>query len=329
MDMLPDVALLQIFDFHVRNGYKNAWHTLVHVCRKWRAVVFGKPRRLNLQLHVRLKSKPTTPMTETLDLWPPLPIDISVFNEEIWDLDDIFTALEHNDRICELRLWRVPSRQLDQILAEMEEPFPALTQLTLEPGEDEKVIDVPASFLDGSAPSLRELSFYHIRFPELPDLLLSATHLVRLQLASIPHSGHITPEALVTCLSVLTRLEILVIGLSSPRSRPNQEMRRPPPQKRTLLPVLTKFHFRGHEKYLEDLVARIDAPLLDDLDISFFDQPQYNTPELTQFIRCTPKFKAHDEELVVLTYGDVSVTHPQTAGGTLSLKILDKFWNRF
>jgi hypothetical protein len=38
---------------------------------------------------------------------------------------------------------------------------------------------------DGSASSLRELSFYQIRFPEPSNLLLSATHLVRLQLTSI------------------------------------------------------------------------------------------------------------------------------------------------
>jgi hypothetical protein len=27
-----------------------AWHTLVHVCRKWRTVVLGSPRRLDLRL---------------------------------------------------------------------------------------------------------------------------------------------------------------------------------------------------------------------------------------------------------------------------------------
>ena len=323
--MLPDVALLQIFDFYVCEAYTGEWYTLVHVCRKWRAVVFRSPH-LNLQLHVRLKSKPTTPMADLLGLWPQFPIAISVFNEQIWDLDDIFTAFGHSYRISQLRLWRVSSRQLVRILAEMRQPFPALTELKLEPG-DEKVVDVPASFLGGSAPSLRELSFYQIRFPELPNLLLSATHLIRLQLTSIPHSGYITSEALVTCLSVLTRLEILHIGLKSPRSRPYQELRRPPPQKRTLLPVLAKFHFRGHEQYLEHLVAWIDSPLLDNLDISFFYQPLFNTPELTQFIRRTSKFNAHDEERVVSSYLDGSLTLPQTAGGTLNLKMLPKFWN--
>ena len=44
--MLPDIALLETFDFYVHDAQK--WYTLVHVCRKWRSVVFGSPRRLGL-----------------------------------------------------------------------------------------------------------------------------------------------------------------------------------------------------------------------------------------------------------------------------------------
>ena len=46
--MLPDVALLKIFDFYVE-ARADVWYTLVQVCRKWRSVAFGSPRRLNLQ----------------------------------------------------------------------------------------------------------------------------------------------------------------------------------------------------------------------------------------------------------------------------------------
>ena len=36
IDMLPDVALLRIFDFYIMNEDRiEAWHTLVHVCREW------------------------------------------------------------------------------------------------------------------------------------------------------------------------------------------------------------------------------------------------------------------------------------------------------
>ena len=48
--MLPDDVLLAIFDFCGDKYELEAWQTLVHVCRRWRSVVLGSPRRLGLQL---------------------------------------------------------------------------------------------------------------------------------------------------------------------------------------------------------------------------------------------------------------------------------------
>ena len=48
--MLPDDVLLEIFDFIVEEEGRRGkvdfekWHTLVHVCRRWRSLVFGSPR---------------------------------------------------------------------------------------------------------------------------------------------------------------------------------------------------------------------------------------------------------------------------------------------
>jgi hypothetical protein len=177
----------------------------------------------------------------------------------------------------------------------------------------------PNSFLGGSAPRLQTLILYRIPFPGLPKLLLSATHLVYLHLWRIPHSGYITPEAVATCLSVLTRLESLLVRFESPRWHPDQDSRNPRPQARSLLPVLTELQFRGVGEYLEDLLARIDAPLLDCLDITLFHQLIFNTPQVTQFISRTPKFKAQDEARVVFSDSGAWVTLPQTFDGRLHL----------
>ena len=48
------------------------WQLLVHVCRRWRNVVFGSPRRLNLQLRCTHE----TPVKDKLDVWPSLPLII-------------------------------------------------------------------------------------------------------------------------------------------------------------------------------------------------------------------------------------------------------------
>ena len=41
IEMLPEVALLNIFDFYLVEAHEiEAWHKLAHVCRQWRNIVF-------------------------------------------------------------------------------------------------------------------------------------------------------------------------------------------------------------------------------------------------------------------------------------------------
>ena len=313
VDMLPDVALLEIFDFYVSDTKARieAWHTLVHVCRKWRNVVFGSPRRLNLRLYCG----PRTPVREMLDVWPSLPIVVEAFDckIEIEDMDNIIAALEHNERIYRLDLDLFPN-----LLVMMQQPFPALTHLEL-CSDGETMPVVSNSFLGGSAPHLQEITLIGFPFPGLPKLLSTATRLVTLALGSIPHSGYISPEAMVTCLSSLTTLENISIDFESHRSRPGRRLP-PPPPTRTLLPALTRLKFRGVSEYLEEFVARIDVPLLTKLNITFFHQLIFNTPQLVQFISCIPKFETNDGDLrVVFSCIGCWVTFPQTSDGELKL----------
>jgi hypothetical protein len=315
--MLPDVALLEIFDFVTKGAWVEAWYALVHVCRKWRYAVFGSPLRLNL----RLQCSGSTPVRKTLDVWPLLPIVVLGNSNDKWGVDNIVAVLEHNDRISEFSFWSVPSSQFEKVLAAMQQPFPALTLLQLQPG-DETAPVVPASFLGGSALRLQSLFLDGIPFPGLPKLLLSATHLVLLTLWRIPHFGYISPEAMVTCLSVLTRLERLDIRFKSPQSRPDRRLLRLPT--RIVLPVLKGLWFNGVSEYLEDLVVRIDAPLLDKLTITFFHQLLFDTPRLGQFIARTPNFKTHDEARVLFSDWGVGVTLPQKLNRKLEVHILCK-----
>ena len=316
--MLPDVALLEIFEFYVINTHKiQAWHTLVHVCRKWRNVVFGSPCRLNLRLYCG----PRTPVRQTLDVWPLLPVVIQVNGADTWDNGNIIAALEHNDRISELFIdSKIPSPEREEVVAALQQPFPELKHLHFASRNETGPV-VPASFLGGSAPGLQVLGLDRILFPGLLNLLLSSTHLVHLSLWKIPHSGYISPEAMLTGLSVLTCLESLIMRFESPRSRPDRSIRRPPPRSRIILPVLTRLLFKGVGDYLEDLVARIDTPLLDKLTITFFHRLIFDSPQLSQFISRTPKFKAHGTASVDFSKYDVTVTLPQTFDGELELKI--------
>jgi len=148
-----------------------------------------------------------------------------------------------------------------------------------------------------------------IPFP-FPVLPLSAPNLVILSLHDIPHSGYYLPEAMVTCLSALTRLKHLCLAFKSPRSCPPREGPHPRPT-RSVLPALTNLAFIGVSEYLEALVARIDAPLLNQLDITFFHHLIFDTPQLAQFLSRTPKLKAYDEAHVIFSGSLVTITLPR------------------
>ena len=161
-------------------------------------------------------------------------------------MDDIIAVLERSDRVVEIELSKVNGSNLEIVLAAMQVPFPELTdlQLTSEDGNLGLVSVLPDSFLGGSARRLQSLILEGIPFPGLPKLLLSATHLVDLHLLNIPHSGYISPKAIVAVLSTLTSLKSLSLGFESPLFRPDWANRRLPPPTRSVLPVLSFFLFQ-------------------------------------------------------------------------------------
>jgi len=68
-------------------------------------------------------------------------------------------------------------------------------------------------------------------------------------------------------------------------------------------------------------VARIDAPVLDCLHITFFLQLTFDTPQLTRFISRTPHFKPQEEARVIFFNSAVVFTLPKTLDRELELGI--------
>ena len=289
IDVLPDDVLLAIFCFYVLNdpdfnvlfSYTkreiDSWQSLVHVCRRWRYLVFGSPRHLNL----RLFCIPGRSARKSLGVWPALPLLIRCTHLETeTSTDNAIAELEHSDRIHQISLGRLTTSHIETLCMAMQVPFPELEVLALSIETSCGPV-LPDSFLGGSAPRLRYLYLFGIPFSGLPNFLLSATHLVYLSLENIPHSGYISPEAMVTCLSVLTNLESLFLKFESPQSCPDQVIRCPPPPTRSVLPAFSYFSFKGVNEYLEDLVSRIDAPQLYHLLISLFNDIHFDTQNST------------------------------------------------
>ena len=322
IEILPDDVLLLIFHFDrvlSRGGFdKNGffffwrWHRLVHVCQRWRTVVFASPNFLEL----RVVCAPWT-RAELTSIWPPLPIIIKNDNVSVHDGYDFNAAIVHPNRVREIDLINLQDLPLQRLVSAMQEQFPTLIHLNLH-SSGHNTCPLSNGFL---APRLRYLMFHNIPFPALPKFLLSTTDLVRLTLVDIPDSGYFSPELIVTGLAVLANLKFLSICFGSHLSHP-RESQRPPPPTRIVLPALTWFAFSGDSEYSEDLVARIDAPLLGRIHIYFFHPFVYDIPQLAQFMRRTTRFRTLNEAHV--NFDDLGVEV-----GSLSLRSSRTFDEEF
>ena len=286
ISVLPDNVLLEMFFFYKEtNGTLHlpwGWHLFAHICRRWRQVVFGSPVRLDLRIFCTSR----TPVGKNLGIWPALPIliDFNYYSNRrnsntTSNEDNIITALKHVDRVCDIRLSPTGS-ELEKISTAMQEPFPVLTSLYIA-SDDGNAPVLPAEFLGGSAPCLRNINLSGIPFPAIPTLLLSTSDLVSLELYNIPQSGFISPEAMVVGLAALPRLKGFVMDFRSATPPPYRH----PPATRTVLPALTNFLFQGASEYLEDLVSRIDVPQLNRIHISYLNQlTEFRVDQLPMFI---------------------------------------------
>lgn len=305
IDLLPDELLLGIFDHIRRSGIKLElsrlpvwkWHVLVHVCRRWRYIIFTSP----LSLDINLLCTYGTPVGKYLACWPALPI---VVDYDCWrelaPEANIISALGHHDRISQIKLNL--SRSLwSRVANTMQESFPLLTFLSISIMGG-KGANLPRGFLGGSAPSLREIRFHGIHTIALQNLLSYTRGLVKLELIdSDVHSDQtlcILPASLVTCLAMLPSLKELSLTLTSKNAQ------FPHPDTRTVLSALSSFTFDGERTYLEDFLARIDAPGLNSIDITFQEFPDPQIPQLSQLISGTPAFRTSRFEDAKIYFDD-------------------------
>ena len=288
--ILPENILLEIFGIYVDSAawpHEDAWHTLVHVCRRWRYIVFVSHRCLKLQL--RCTNKRSAQMM--LDIWPALPIAVEFRSGMLQSqvASNIITALNQRDRIRKIDLYPIPLSLLRKI-GSIKRPLPVLTDLKLALNNEEE-LSLPDSFLGGSAPRLRSLQLIGIPFPALSNLLSSTAELVTLYISSIPHSSHTSPETMVTSLSTLTKLQSLTLGFQSSQSPADNAGRFLPLQTRIVLPALTSLYLLSYDEYLEDIVSRIDIPLLEDMTTEPFKQRVFDPRQLRDFISHMKAFK--------------------------------------
>ena len=262
------------------------WYKIVQVCRRWRYLVLGSASYLRLALLCTCG----TPVADMLLHSPPLPLVIhhNDMNNDLSaeDEEGIMLALQHHDRVRRISL-RIPVPSLQKVVVAIDVEFPALELLIIKPPlEQNGRLSLPPTF---EAPQLRHLSLNYFTSPFGSPLLMSAVGLVILFLPQTHASTYIQPELFLRTISFLPHLEELEIGYvcAVPNSEIESQFLHAPITTQVTLPSLRRFAFWGTSGYLETLLPHMTTPLLQALDVNFFNQLSFTVPRLLQFTIAT------------------------------------------
>ena len=282
--------------------------------------MFASPLGLALRSHHTYG----IPILNTRDCWPTLPITVNFGGSPalkpptLEDEDDIVASLKQPSRVTSISL--TVRHSLLKKFSAVKWPFSKLEDLVLL-SRDSVQLTLPSYFQWG--PRLRRLHLTGIVFPTLLQRISYSRCLVDIQLhlLEISHTiGGLSPGAFANALSRTPQLQSLSLHL------PSTTFAIPPSSgDRVLLPALTRLNLRGFNGYLEGLGARIDAPNLRDIEITFFDKSIVDVPKLREFINRIEIQKSHDRADILSSERAISISLTQPEALTcLKLQVLCK-----
>jgi hypothetical protein len=288
-------AFLKIFGYFLDSSPQN-WPTLVHTCRKWRRIVFAYKKALRLLLFCTHG----TPTLKSLDCWPALPIvvqyggSLTLNPPAPEDVDNVMAALKQSDRVISISLTITTS--LQERLSTIERPFSELENLVLLSRDRGRCLILSNAFLLGPTwgPRLRILHLTRIAFLELPQLLYASRNLVDLQLHEVIYPSNFSAEAFTIALSGMTQLRSLSLHFLPPTDPvAYRVVMNMSSVERVTLPSLTHFDFRGITNFLKELMARIHAPRLGDIKLTFFNKFTSDLSDLSALIEFIDRIEMH------------------------------------
>ena len=301
---LPDKVLLDVFSYFVQVFPRN-WPTLVHICHKWRRIVFAYEQSLQL----RLFCTHGTPVRTTLACWPrTLPIVVEYGGSPeldpptLEDENDIMAALNQPDRVHSISL-TITSSLLKKLSA-IKRPFSKLEHLILL-SLDNVQLTLPRTFRWGQR--LRRLHSTRI---VIPALIRSYYSSMDLQLHEVPNPWYLSRNALPDALSRMAQLRSLSLHFLPTIDHVSVS---PACRNRVVFTALTRFKYRGIVRDFEDLVARIEAPRLEDIEVTFSNIYTLDCSELTGFINRIGMHKSYRQVHLLFSENafSVSLTQPE------------------
>jgi F-box-like len=299
---LPDEILLWIFDFYRQTfepyccpervwNSNRGWFKLAHVCRNWRCIVLSSSSRLRLRIYFTVIA-PTRAAMLTRPPLASLPIVVDYFrlDRTARPPERLVSAMSYPNRVCRIVVAVRGAISFDRIFKALDSYFPALESLEI---CDKRIYDsevnlpLPPTFLKTSTKSLRRLELRYVILASLPPLLSAATALVDLTLSVDKIICLQSDVSLLVLLQYLPRLRHLDLSITHFSVSP---IRAIPGNMNDMvsLPQLSDFRVQGGPIPVEQLVARLATPSLQELHISVYPCDGLNDfprPHLFRFIR--------------------------------------------
>ena len=265
----------------------------MHICRKWRAIVFVSHKTLQ----IRLFCTHGTPVLKTLDRWPELPIVVqyggmpALHPPSPKDEDNIMAAFKRPRRVTSIGL--TVTRSLLKKLSAVERPFSELEELVLlGRSGNARQLSLPSAFQWGLR--LRRLYMTGVDFPSPFRLRRPYSNLVDLHIHQVFDYPHHSPEALTSALCGMVQLRSLSLDILR-NAITDFRTPFPPSRERVFLPYLTCFKFRGTNTYLEALVTGIATPRLGDIEVKFthFNESDFRLLNIRKFTHRIGRHKSY------------------------------------
>ncbi len=262
-------------------------------------------------------------VSRALDCWPTIPISVMYGGSPaldppgLEDDDDIVAALKRPDRVRSIHL--TLTRSLLTKVSSIDSTFSELQELVLLSLDDVQ-LTLPSTFRWG--PHLRTLHATRVGIPALPQLLSSSKDLVDIQLQEIPGIGYFSPKSFRNSLSGISRLRSLSLHFLSAVDYVG--VVHPPSGERVLLPALTHLKYCGASEYLDSLVARVDAPLLCNIEITFFDEFLFDVCNLSELIDRMDRTRSCRQAEIVFADHSVSISLTQPTPTCLKLEVVSE-----
>ena len=242
---------------------------------------------------------------------------------------ELLLALQHCNRLYSIFIGRCTSEG-SWLLKALDNAFPILEALSLLYDDGNHVL--PNNFV---APRLRALHLVNVTIPMGHLSLTNAANLLSLRLERIPASGYFPPEYLVECIASMPHLENISFGFEEGTYYPDMVMELPRTEitvTRMVLPKLSRLKYTGIIIYLDNLLARISTPFLQDFRFfTFLELDETSTVTVLRLSAFLGTIRTLDFRVTVVSFSVESFTityhseQPSVAPAYFSFCLVDNF----